>query len=98
MEYKLINNEEKKRFETHMEGHVAFVDYKFIRGAIAYIHTEVPEALQGRGVGSFLAKGVLDYAVENNLIVKPYCPFIKAYIDRHPEYQSISAFHNEKLK
>jgi predicted GNAT family acetyltransferase len=47
-------------------------------------------------VGSALAKHVLDYARENKLRVMPLCPFIKAYIDRHPEYADISMLHNIK--
>ncbi|ETN95517.1 GNAT family N-acetyltransferase [Zhouia amylolytica] len=95
MELKLINNEPQKRFEVHYENSIAFVDYKLFKGGIAYIHTEVPKALSGKGIGSFLAKGVLDYADENGLKVKPYCPFIKAYIDRHVEYQKNSIFHQK---
>tara|TARA_R110000868_G_C10961254_1_gene768517 strand:- start:4801 stop:5085 length:285 start_codon:yes stop_codon:yes gene_type:complete len=94
MEYKLINNEEKSRFEVHVNGYVAFEDYKLFKGGISYIHTEVPKELAGKEVGSFIAKSVLDYAAEHNLKVKPFCPYIKAYIDRHPEYQANSMFHN----
>lgn len=93
----LIHNEKDRRFEVHIEDNTAFVDYKLFKGGIAYIHTEVPKALGGKGIASFLAKGVLDYAKTNSLKVKPYCPFIKAYIDRHPEYQKNSMFHNKEL-
>lgn len=96
MDHKLINNEAEKRFEVHIDNLIAFVDYKLFKGGIAYIHTEVPETLSGKGVGSFLARGVLDYAAENHLKVKPYCPFINAYINRHPEYQANSVFHNKE--
>jgi predicted GNAT family acetyltransferase len=96
MENSIINNEEKKRFELHTEGSIAFVDYKLFDGGIAYIHTEVPEELGGKGIASQLAKYVLDYAQNNNLKVKPYCPYINAYIDKHPEYQANSLFHNKE--
>ena len=95
MDYQLIKNEKENRFEVHIEGLVAFADYKLNKDKIAFTHTEVPEELSGKGIGSFIAKGILDYAAENELKVKPYCPFIKSYIDKHPEYQENSIFHNK---
>jgi len=94
MSYKLINNKEANRFEVKVGGYTGFVDYKLKKGVIRYTHTEVPKELSGKGVGSFLAKNVLEYAKEHQLRVKPYCPFIKAYIDKHQEYLEISEFHN----
>ncbi|MCY1382812.1 GCN5-related N-acetyl-transferase [compost metagenome] len=59
------------------------------------MHTIVPPELEGKGIASTLAKYVLEYAKDNTLKVKPYCPFINAYIDRHPEYQENSLFHTK---
>ena len=95
MDYQLVKNETLKRFEVHLEGLTAFVDYKLLKDAIAFTHTEVPKELSGKGVGSFIAKRVLEYAKDHSLKVKPYCPFINAYIDKHPEYQENSLFHNK---
>lgn len=97
--YEVIDNKEAKKFEIHVDGHMAFEDYEFFTTSdgepgIAYLHTEVPKELGGRGIAGFLAKYLLDYAAENNLRVKPICPFIKSYIDKHPEYQDNSVFHN----
>jgi predicted GNAT family acetyltransferase len=50
------------------------------------LHTEVPKALEGRGIGSALIRGVLDIARSEGLKVNPLCPFAKAYIEKHPEY------------
>ncbi|MCP9200803.1 N-acetyltransferase [Gramella sp. GC03-9] len=93
MSYTLHQNIEKNKFEVLVENHVAFVTYKLHKDEISFMHTEVPEELSGKGIGSFLAKNVLEYAKKNHLKVKPYCPFIKAYIDKHEEYQEISMFH-----
>lgn len=95
MPYTLHNNTTGHRFEVHVEGKIAFVDYKLHKDEISYTHTEVLEELSGKGIGSFLAKRVLEYAKDQGLTVKAYCPFIKAYIDRHKEYQSISKFHQK---
>lgn len=101
LNYEVIDNKEAKKFEIHVDGHVAFEDYDFFETSqgepgIAYLHTEVPKELGGRGIAGYLAKYLLDYAAENNLRVKPICPFIKSYIDKHPEYQDNSVFHNAK--
>ena len=93
MPYTLYQNVDSSRFEVLEENHVAFVNYKLHKDEISFIHTEVPEELSGKGIGTFLAKNVLEYAIDNHLKVKPYCPFIKAYIDKHQEYQGISLFH-----
>jgi predicted GNAT family acetyltransferase len=48
--------------------------------------TEVPEALEGQGIGSALARGALDDVRAQGLQVIPLCPFVAAFIRRHPEY------------
>jgi uncharacterized protein len=56
---------------------------------IEFIHTEVPGALSGRGVGTRLARHVLDAARAKGLKVIPTCPFIAAWMKRHPEYDDL---------
>ena len=90
-------NEAAHRFELHVDGHAAVEVFERFPGGIAYLHTIVPKALEGRGVGSKLVRHILDYAVQNQLKVCPDCPFVKAYIDKHSEYQSISLAHGGTL-
>ena len=89
----IILNEDQFRFELPVEGRVAFVAFERFPGGIAYLHTVVPEELSGRGIASQLVRYVLEYAESNGLKVRPVCPFIKAYIDKHPQYQANSLFH-----
>ena len=89
MSYAITNNTETNQFELTTEGKTAIVEYELEDNQIAFLHTEVPPQLEGRGIGSALAKHVLEYAKEKHLQVKPYCPFIRTYIERHPEYQSL---------
>ncbi len=84
----VVHNPEQKRFELRLGEHLALVEYIPAGTNIVFTHTEVPPSLEGQGVGSRLAKHVLDYAVENGLKVQPLCPFMAAYIRRHPEYQA----------
>lgn len=87
-QYTVIDNTEQQRFEIHVDGYIAFEDYQHFDGGIAYVHTEVPPELSGRGIASFLIKYILDDAAAKGLKVKPVCPFVRAYIEKHPEYQA----------
>lgn len=85
----LVDNPEETRFETDVDGHIAFVSYLRRDDTIFFTHTEVPKELEGRGLGSALAKAVLDRARAEHWKVVARCPFIAKYIERHPEYQSL---------
>ena len=78
---------EAQRFNLAVAGQVAFIDARSRRaGGVSFLHTEVPEELEGRGVGSALVRGSLDHARREAWTVLPFCPFVHAYIRRHPEY------------
>ena len=83
--YDVINNLQRLQFQIHLSGEIAFLEYRLYEGAVVLMHTEVPEPLGGRGVGTALAAAAFDYAKKNQLKVKVYCPFVKKYLDRHPE-------------
>jgi predicted GNAT family acetyltransferase len=85
------DNTERHRFELDADGHVAFSNYKRADDVLTILHTEVPQALEGRGIGSALIRGVLDIARSQGLKVVTICPFAKAYIERHPEYADLVA-------
>jgi predicted GNAT family acetyltransferase len=84
-----IHNAQQHQFEIESDGRGAVLVYKLSDGKLYLLHTETPPELQGRGLGSELAKSALDYARKNHLGVVPWCPFVKAYIDRHKEYRSL---------
>jgi predicted GNAT family acetyltransferase len=77
------------RFEMDTEAGPAFVTYRHEDGALKLIHTEVPAALGGRGVGSRLAVGVLDLVRSRGDKIVPLCEFMRGYIDRHPQYADL---------
>jgi predicted GNAT family acetyltransferase len=83
------NNIAESRFELDIDGHTAFAYYSFSPGVITFMHTEVPEALSGRGIGSQLAKGALDLVRAQKLKVVAQCPFIAGYIAKHAAYQDL---------
>lgn len=85
----IFNNKERQQFQVVIDGELASLEYRLNEGKIVLMHTEVPESLGGRGIGSALAEYALNYARSNHLPVKVYCPFVAAYLKRHPEYQDI---------
>jgi len=86
----IILNEAGQRFEWPMAGHLAYVQFERLPGAIAYTHTIVPKELGGKGIGGALVRHVMDDARGKGLKVRPDCSFVQAFIERHPEYQSMS--------
>ena len=85
----VVNNEAEHRFEAKLGGEVAFAEYRLVEHGIILPHTVVPEAFEGRGVASALAKTALGYARDHDLKVIPTCPFMSAYIQKHPEWHDI---------
>jgi predicted GNAT family acetyltransferase len=85
------DNIERHRFELDIDGHVAFSNYKRENGVLTVLHTEVPKELGGRGIGSALARGLLDIARAQRLKVLPICPFVKAFMEKHPESADLLA-------
>jgi predicted GNAT family acetyltransferase len=82
----VTNDERTQRYEASIDGVLAHVQYSRTGNRITFLHTEVPPALEGRGIGSTLARVALDDARARGLEVVPLCPFVSAYIRRHPEY------------
>jgi predicted GNAT family acetyltransferase len=77
------------RFSLGLEGNTAVLEYHRDDNIITFTHTGVPTELEGRGIGSRLARAGLDYAREQQLKVQAVCWFIAGYIEKHPEYQSL---------
>jgi predicted GNAT family acetyltransferase len=92
MSYDIRNNEEESQFETTVDGHVALAAYDLEDpNRIVFTHTEVPEALSGRGLAGAIVKYGLDYAREKNLTVIPQCSYVAAFVKRHSEYADLLA-------
>jgi predicted GNAT family acetyltransferase len=83
------DNRAEQEFELDVDGHRAVAAYQREGGTIVFTHTHVPRAIEGRGVGSKLIRAALDAARDEGLAVVPQCPFVAAYIERHPEYRDL---------
>jgi predicted GNAT family acetyltransferase len=91
MEVKISENKEKKRFEAMVDGATAVIEYIRAEDKMYLTHTEVPKQLEGKGVASAMAKQVLEQIKVEGLQLVPLCPFIAAYLKRHPEWKEILA-------
>ena len=85
------DNPARGRFGTTSGGGTASVGHRRAGGRIALLHTGVPRASSGRGVGSKLARGTLDAVRAEGLGVVPRRGFVAAYVERHPEYRDTMA-------
>ncbi len=85
----IIDNKIKQRYELAVDGHTAMSYYKITDGVVTFMQTEVPAELGGKGIGSKLIAGALDMARADRLKVVALCPFVKAFLGKHAEYQDL---------
>jgi hypothetical protein len=83
------DNPDLSRFELDLDGQMAVAYYQLAPGVITFRHTEVPQELSGQGIGSKLAHGALEAARARGLKVVAKCPFVAAYMAKHPEFNDL---------
>jgi predicted GNAT family acetyltransferase len=83
------NDEKAQQFRVRVDGQVARIEYSRSNGTIIFTHTEVPAALEGKGIAGRLARAALEYARDQKLAVVPRCRYVAAYIRKHPEFQPL---------
>lgn len=77
-------------FEATVGGvHAGLAAYRLEPGRVVFVHTEIDPAFKGRGIGSALARGALDSVRASGMKAVPLCPFIRAWIGRHPGYEDL---------
>ena len=88
----VIDNPAEERFEARIDGDLAgSTYYRDNGGRRVFTHTKVDPDYEGHGVGSALARAALDDARQRGLTIVARCPFIAAYLGRHPEYADLAA-------
>ena len=85
----VVHNAAARRFEVAIDGKTACSKYLLAGNKIVIEHAEVPVELEGRGIAGRLVRTALDYARAQNLVVLALCPYARAFIGRHPEYQDL---------
>ncbi|MFI5714346.1 GNAT family N-acetyltransferase [Nocardia sp. NPDC051750] len=85
----VARNAEKNRYEVFYGGDLAgFAEYTERGSETVFTHTEVDSAFEGKGLGSKLAGFAIRDTIEREHKIRPECPFIRSYLERHPEYSA----------
>ena len=83
------HNPDRSRFETQVDGHECVLDYALEDGVVSMNRVYVPPPLEGRGIAGAITRYALDYSREQGWKVIPNCPYVAAWVKRHPEYQNL---------
>ena len=87
----ITHDAEHTRFTTETPFGEAALEYMRDRNRMIFTHTGVPPEAEGQGIGAALARAGLDYARSEGLTIRPMCPFVATFVQRHPEYQDLVA-------
>jgi predicted GNAT family acetyltransferase/glutaredoxin len=83
----VVDVPEESRYELRLgDRRIGLAAYRHRGDRIAFTHTEIDAACEGRGFGTKLLQGALDDAHARGLEIVPLCPFVAAFVKRHPEY------------
>jgi predicted GNAT family acetyltransferase len=87
----VTNNRDEGQYELIVDGHKALAAYRLDGDRISFTHTEVPEELEGQGIGTRLVAGALEQVRADGLKVEPLCSFVRHYVETHPDVQDLLA-------
>ena len=91
MRVEVRHNEAASRFEATVEGLLCRADYRLHGDTMRVFHTEVPRALEGRGIAAELVRAAFDHAAQHGLKVDPVCSYVRVWARRHPEVEGLLA-------
>ncbi len=81
----VTDNQDASRLEITVDGELAELVYRTRAGRLILVHTEVPEALGGRGLGGELVRAAISKATAAGMTVVPLCPFARSWLEGHPD-------------
>jgi uncharacterized protein len=87
----VVNERDRNRYVLQTPDGMAIADYEISGKEITFTHTNVPSAMEGKGIASRLINVALSDAREAGMTVVPRCSFVRVYIDRHPEWRDLLA-------
>lgn len=91
-EKKIINNTDESRYEIHVDGVLAGIEVYVDEGdLLAFVHTEVFEEFSGQGLAAILVTGALDDVRSEGRVIRADCPYVAAFLTKHPDYQDLVA-------
>ena len=87
---RVLDNPRELRYELRVDGDlVGEIRYRREPGIVVLVHTEVDPPFEGQGLGAELVRGALEDLRARGELVVPFCPFVAAYIGRHPEFEDL---------
>ena len=90
--FRVVDEPARQRYEARLgDIVVGYIEYRSVRGRRILFHTEVDPSMEGRGIGSRLVAGVLDSIRAEGRRITVKCPFVAAYLERHPAYRDVLA-------
>ena len=81
----VVDQKANDRFLVELDGHVAKLEYRLNGDRLVLIHTEVPDELEGHGVGGALVRAALDRARAEELTIVPWCEFARSWLEKHED-------------
>jgi uncharacterized protein len=84
----VTDNTEASRFELTSDGQLAELVYRHRANRLVLVHTEVPPAIGGQGVGGQLVEAALRRAAADGLTIVPLCSFARSWLQHHPDAAS----------
>jgi predicted GNAT family acetyltransferase len=87
----IADRPDARRYEAHLGDELAgFVEYRLAGTRRILLHTEVPPAFGGRGIAAAMARHILEEAQAAGTRVTVKCPYIRAWLERHPEFADVA--------
>jgi predicted GNAT family acetyltransferase len=81
----IVDNAARSRYELNRDGHTAELDYSIEDHRIVLLHTEVPKALGGQGIGGELVDAAVQRAARDGLTIVPRCAYARRWLEKHPD-------------
>jgi predicted GNAT family acetyltransferase len=81
----IVDNPAESRFEVTIDGELAELVYRLRGKRLVLVHTEVPDALGGHGLGGELVRAAVQRAAREGLTVVPVCPYAREWLEKHPD-------------
>ena len=81
----VVDNTAGEQLIIEMDGNTAWLEYKLRGARLHLLHTEVPEAFRGHGVGGQLVDAALAKARVEHLTIVPWCPYAREWLTEHPD-------------
>jgi predicted GNAT family acetyltransferase len=88
----VADNPKASRYEVSVAGKIAgFTEYVDTGEILVFPHTVVFEEFEGQGLAAILVTGALDDVRAKGRLIRADCPYIAAFLARHPDYQDLVA-------